>query len=76
MGMRPGWATQVPSCPSVTSRSLSVRTLANAACDCQTTIQSQVEAYIHGKTPSMLSARTQATTAGHSVPTGYISNKH
>lgn len=31
-GSRPGWAIQVPSWPSLTSRSLSARTLANAAC--------------------------------------------
>jgi hypothetical protein len=30
-GTRPGWATQVPSWPSVASRSLSARTLANAS---------------------------------------------
>ena len=31
IGTRPGWATQVPSWPSVASRSLSARTLASAS---------------------------------------------
>lgn len=32
MGMRAGWATQVPSWPSITSRSLSARTLSITSC--------------------------------------------
>ncbi len=33
--MSPGCATQVPSCPSCTSRSLSTRTFSKAACGTQ-----------------------------------------